>query len=434
MDPQPLTSTTSWDANGARLGRWTCAVDIRAGGASYPGVRVNTLDFVILLAAAGAAFAGWKAGIAARLVGWIGVALGLVVALRLLPTIAGWFDPEEPGLQFAVASAVVIAGAMIGQGVGQALGAKLQLALPAGPWKIADRSGGLLAGLATVVVAVWLASPPLAETAGWPAEQARESTLAKSVGDALPDPPDLLKEIRETVSSRFPEVFAGGAPDMDVGEVPETDTLSALTTARVMRSTVKVEGGACGHLSQGTGFVVRPGLVMTNAHVVAGMTEPQVAVLNEFGGYGRVAARVVLFDADLDVALLRITDSTIPALEVGDGETGDSVAVFGHPEGSTAVRVAPARIARELDAVGKDLYDTRKTTRRIFTLAADLEPGDSGSAVVDARGRVVGVAFAISTDKEGVAYALTSVGIKVTLARFDDADPAVVRSAGPCAE
>ena len=94
--------------------------------------------------------------------------------------------------------------------------------------------------------------------------------------------------------------------------------------------------------------------------------------------------------------------------------------------------MAPARIASELDAVGKDLYDTRKTTRRIFTLAADLEPGDSGSPVVDTRGHVVGVAFAISSDTDGVAYALTSVGIKVTMARYDDDDTSVVGLAGPC--
>lgn len=393
---------------------------------------MNTFDFLILLAAAAAAFAGWKAGIAARLVGWVGVAVGLVVALRLLPTIAGWFDPEEPGLQFAVASAVVIAGAMLGQGVGQMLGAKLQVALPAGPWKIADRSGGLLAGLATVVIAVWLASPPLAETSGWPADQARGSVLAKSVNETLPEPPDLIREIRETVSSRFPEVFTGAAPDVDVGEVPDSDSLDAATRAAVEASTVKVEGGACGHLSQGSGFVIRPGLVMTNAHVVAGMDDPRVAVSNDVGGFTRVAARVVLFDPDLDVALLRIADSSVPPLKVGDGETGDAVAVFGHPEGSVAVRVAPARIASELDAVGKDLYDTRKTTRRIFTLAADLEPGDSGSPVVDTRGHVVGVAFAISSDTDGVAYALTSVGIKVTMARYDDDDTSVVGLAGPC--
>ena len=396
---------------------------------------MNTLDFIIILAAALAAVAGWRAGIAARLVGWVGIGLGLVVGLRLVPVVTKWFDPDEQGLQFAVAAAVVVLGAMVGQSIGQVLGSKLHTVMPAGPWKVADRSAGVLASLALVVVGVWFSADPLKHSVGWPASQARESVLVASVSDALPKPPDVVAEIRETMAGRFPEVFSGAAPEIELGTAPTSVDMTNATRARVLRSVVKVEGPACGHLSQGSGFVVRAGLVMTNAHVVAGMTEPVVAVPNTVGGLSRVAARVVLFDSDLDIALLRIADTSIEPLPLGDGESGDEVGVFGHPEGIAAVRIAPARIAGELDALGKDLYGLRETTRRIFMLAADLEPGDSGSALVDRAGEVVGVAFAISNETNGEAYALTSVGIKTTLARYDDNDSAVVTTVGgPCVE
>lgn len=297
-------------------------------------MALNTLDFIIILAAALAAVAGWRAGIAARLVGWVGIGLGLVVGLRLVPVVTKWFDPDEQGLQFAVAAAVVVLGAMVGQSIGQVLGSKLHTVMPAGPWKVADRSAGVLASLALVVVGVWFSADPLKHSVGWPASQARESVLVASVSDALPKPPDVVAEIRETMAGRFPEVFSGAAPEIELGTAPTSVDMTNATRARVLRSVVKVEGPACGHLSQGSGFVVRAGLVMTNAHVVAGMTEPVVAVPNTVGGLSRVAARVVLFDSDLDIALLRIADTSIEPLPLGDGESGDEVGVFGHPRES----------------------------------------------------------------------------------------------------
>ena len=104
-------------------------------------------------------------------------------------------------------------------------------------------------------------------------------------------------------------------------------------------------------------------------------------------------------------------------LGIGPGGTGTSGAVFGHPEGTTAVVVAPARVQQEVDAVGRDLYDSHTTHRDVFVLAAVLHPGDSGGALVDRAGDVVGVAFAIAPDRPGTAYALTSGEVTADLSR-----------------
>jgi S1-C subfamily serine protease len=101
---------------------------------------------------------------------------------------------------------------------------------------------------------------------------------------------------------------------------------------------------------------------------------------------------------------------------VGEGEIGGRGAVFGHPRGQDDVEVSPAVIRQEVEAVGRDLYDSHSTRRQVFILAAQLEPGDSGGGLVDTSGRVVGVAFAIAPDRPGTAYALTSEEVSAALA------------------
>jgi S1-C subfamily serine protease len=90
--------------------------------------------------------------------------------------------------------------------------------------------------------------------------------------------------------------------------------------------------------------------------------------------------------------------------------------VFGHPGGQDPLRIAPARINQRVEAVGRDLYDAHQTRRDVFILASDLRPGDSGAALVNTTGAVMGVAFAIAPDRPGTAYALSSVELRAVLA------------------
>jgi S1-C subfamily serine protease len=195
--------------------------------------------------------------------------------------------------------------------------------------------------------------------------------------------------------------------------------------AKVSASTVKVEGEACRRIQEGSGFAVGPDLVATNAHVVAGekatrVERPDGKVLN---------ATVVVFDSDRDLALLRVPGLGQAALPIGSAKPSQNGAVFGHPGGQKQLRVAPAAIRQRVDARGRDLYDSHPTSRDVFILAADLHPGDSGGALTDTRGDVVGVAFAIAPDKPGTSYALTSKELNAVLAK---ARPAEGAKTGPC--
>jgi S1-C subfamily serine protease len=161
--------------------------------------------------------------------------------------------------------------------------------------------------------------------------------------------------------------------------------------------------------------------------VVAGEPPGQTAVLLPTGA--RRAARVVMFDPRRDLALLAVpslAEQPLPLLVAHAGAIG---AVFGHPNGQNALAVTPARVAREEEAVGRDLYDSADTKRDVLVLAAALAHGDSGGGLVNGAGQVIGVAFAISADQAATSYALSTTELRAALA--EPRIPAGV-STGPC--
>jgi S1-C subfamily serine protease len=157
--------------------------------------------------------------------------------------------------------------------------------------------------------------------------------------------------------------------------------------------------------------VVEPGVVVTNAHVVAG--EDDTTVFPESGG--DEAATVVAFDPERDLAVLSAPGLDPPALPMADPDVGTKGAVLGHPGGGP-LEVSPFAVREEVRASGRDLYDERDTLRSVLVLASRLAPGDSGAPLVDPAGEVVGVAFAIAPDREGTAYALDPSEVRAVLA------------------
>jgi S1-C subfamily serine protease len=130
----------------------------------------------------------------------------------------------------------------------------------------------------------------------------------------------------------------------------------------------------------------------------------------------RLPATVEVFDPERDLAVLRVAGLGEAALPVGSGDVGKEGAVFGHPNGQDELAVIPARIDSKVNAQGRDLYGDREIRREVLILAAALVPGDSGGALVDPAGAVVGVAFAVAPDEPATAYALSSVELRAVLA------------------
>ena len=262
-----------------------------------------------------------------------------------------------------------------------------------------------------MLVALWLLLPILAHVPGTLARQARGSAIAQEVSERFPRPPDTMEALRRVVGDEpFPQVFDALRPAPDPGTVPEESGLSTAIADQVVQSTVKVTGQACSRIQEGSGFFVDDDLVVTNAHVVAGEDDTEVELAD-----GRVlSAEVVAFDPARDLALLR-TDGEAAALPLRDADAGDIGGVFGHPGGG-GLEVSPFRVAEQITASGRDIYDRSGTEREVLVLAAALAPGDSGSALIDPAGSVIGVAFAVAPDEPGVAYALAVSELEAVLA------------------
>lgn len=372
---------------------------------------MNLLDVAVLVMAASAGIAAARLGFVARAASWIGLVCGLYVAARLLPWALDQLEDASETQAFFVVVGLLVGGGFLGQALGLLVGARLRVAIPPGPARTVDKGAGAAAGVLGVFVLVWLMLPTMASVPGWPAEQARNSQVAHAINAVLPSPPDTFQALRQLVGDdRFPQVFDALRPAPDLGDPPARTGIPRRVSDRVAASTVRIEGEACGRLQEGSGFVVDDELVATNAHVVAG--DSSVQAIRTDGA--RVDAGVVLFDPDRDLALLSVPGIDRPPLPVAGAERGDRGGVYGYPGGGE-LRIAPYEIGDEVTARGTDIYDRSSTEREIYFLSASLRPGDSGSALVDRRGEVVGVAFAIAPDRPEVAYALTDEELEAAL-------------------
>jgi S1-C subfamily serine protease len=353
------------------------------------------------------------------------MAIGVVVGAMALPSVLRALDEASSPQLLFVTMGILVGAAFVGQALGMFVGGRLHATLPGASVRSVDRVAGAGAGVIGLLVAIWILLPLMADVPGWFAAEARSSTLAGWVDDRFPDPPDTVDTLRRLVGEEqfgrvFTDVFE---PAPDIGPPPSSTNIPQGVVDAVVPSTVKVQGIACRRIQEGSGFVIAPGLVVTNAHVVAGESE---TVVQRSDG-SEVRARVVAFDPSRDLAVLRADDLDRPALGRGTAGEGDVGAVFGHPGGGP-LRAAPFQIGQQVTATGTDIYDQRTTRREIYVLASELRPGDSGAALVDPSGRVVGVAFAIAPDRPGVAYALAMEELDAVLA----GDLSAPVDTGPC--
>jgi S1-C subfamily serine protease len=363
---------------------------------------VNVFDIVLIVFAVSAAIGGYRLGFVARATSWLGLALGVIAGAMLLPEVLPQVQDASEATMALVAIGLLVGTALIGQALGLVLGSRLHAELPAGAVRRTDQVAGGVIGIVGLLVALWLLLPTLAHIPGWTATQARGSVIAREVNARFPDPPDTLEALRRIVGDDpFPQVFDGLRPAPDPGASPGSSGLSTELANQVARSTVKIEGIACSRVQEGSGFFVGDDLVVTNAHVVAGEDETTV----ELSDGSTLDAEVVAFDPERDLAVLRASGGGRAPLPLRDAEIGDTGGVFGRPGGGP-LEISPFRVADQITAVGRDIYDSSSTSRTVLVVAAELAPGDSGSALVDPQGQVIGVAFAVAPDKPGVSYAL----------------------------
>lgn len=368
---------------------------------------MNLLDVIVLVLLGASLFVGFRRGAALQVVVYAGLLLGLLVGALAAPSVASL--AASPFAQATIALITLLVLAAAGDAMGWAIGARVWAAARRSGLGIADSWAGSIVAAVATLLAVWFLAFNL--VAGpFPAlsRQIRGSAVVRAIDAVLPRPPSLLAQVRGILDRfGFPEVFADlpPAPAGPVQGPSQGQVGRAIQSAD--QSTVKVIGRACDRIQEGSGFLASPRYIVTNAHVVAGVEEPEVQA--QVGG-GTFTATPVLFDPNLDLAVLFIQSSPEGgplALLSQNLSRGAAGAVLGYPGGGDLTG-GPAAVRRVLDAVGRDIYGQRTVEREVYELQASVRPGNSGGPFVTVDGDVAGVVFAASTTDPGVGYALTS--------------------------
>ena len=204
----------------------------------------------------------------------------------------------------------------------------------------------------------------------------------------------------------------------DPPPAPAHDGMSDWRRSAVVASTVRVTGHSCGVTREGSGFAVGADLVATSAHLLLGVDEPQV----ELADGRKLAGAPVAFDPVNDLAVLAVPGADLAPLELGDAADGAVGALVGW-EGEAAPEPTPFRIDRPVTVRIERVGDDERVERKSWLVAARIESGDSGAALVDGDGVVVGVAYAATRRDADVAYATRATELQRLLEVSDLAAP-----------
>lgn len=364
---------------------------------------MNIADAFVIILVMASIMVGANFGLVRQTTIGLGTLLGLHVAALVSARMMQATDSNNLRLLIVIVIVVLIVALFFDMGlsVGSWLNRKLH---HIHKLELLNKTAGAIVGCVTAVIFAWLsgailANSPQAAVAG----QVRASAFLTALNTNWPPPPDAIAYARHAIRPfEMPQIFIGAEPTVGqgvVGVLP--DRLRAVAT-KAEQSVVKVQGHACGSESVGSGFVAFDDIVVTNAHVVAGIREPFVQ-----SSQGLHTATVVRFDPGLDVAVLRVQGLDAPTLPIKDGQqnAGTIGAVIGYPDGG-GISSGYAVVRSAIGADGFDIYDRTKVMRRVYAINATVVPGHSGGPLVDESGAVIGLVFGHSLDRPNVGYAL----------------------------
>lgn len=392
---------------------------------------MNIVDWVLVGAVIVFAWAGWRQGFVAGVLSFAGFLGGGLAAAFMLPRLSPSFT-DNPVLRVGIVVLGVVIAAFVGQFLASLIGRRLHQAITWRPARLVDNAAGATLAVAALAVMAWIVASAVAFVPQLPmAAQIQQSRLLVIVDTAVPNQVrDAFVGIRNMVSSAdVPHVFSalGTLPGPNV-KLPDPKSVlgGAVTDARP--SVVRVTGDSkeCGMSVSGSGFVYSPEHVLTNAHVVAGITEPEIQVkLSQ----PLLSASVVLFDPQLDIAVLRVPGLDAPSLEfdADPAQTGDDAVIAGFPAGGP-YDIAAARIRDVINARGDDIYGKSGVEREVYSFRGNVRHGNSGGPLLTSSGEVLGMIFASGTDRTG--YALTADQLRLASNRGVRTDKPV--STGSC--
>jgi S1-C subfamily serine protease len=374
-------------------------------------VSGDVLDLVLLVLAAAFAVAGYRQGFIIGVLSFVGFTGGAVAGIYLAPGLAMTLTSRQ-NLQAVLAIIGVFAAAVAGMLAASAFGVLIRSHVRGRPSTLVDSIGGAAVNVIAIFVLAWLIGSLVAYAPPFPAisRQVNDSLLLRAVDRLIPQSakPEFTA-LRKLLSTQ-PYVQVFGALGAETAlNVPKLDpaVVHSAGVRRDRNSVVKIEGLAptCSRTIEGSGFVISRDHVITNAHVVAGITRPEVYTRFSSGEH---PARVVLFDPETDIAVLYVPGLNLSALHFADSAPfGGKAVVAGYPL-DAAFTARPARVGRSELASGPDIYDNRKVVRDIYPIRAVVKPGNSGGPLIAPDGRIYGMVFAAAVSVPQTGYALTA--------------------------
>jgi S1-C subfamily serine protease len=347
---------------------------------------------------------GYRRGFWLSATQYLGLLAGVLLGAVAAQPVLDYIRVNSPVVRPLGAMLVLIIGGSLGSSIGYATGEPIRRRiLRSGIHSSTDSLGGAALSAVAVLAMMWFLG--LSFSRGPSQEVAQliqKSVVLHELDSIAPRPPAFLARVGGILAGvNFPSVFAGLDPALPAPlAVPASVATPQVLNAA--KSVVKVTSLGCGGLVTGSGFAVGGGYIVTNAHVVSGTSGHHVQTPSG----DDLAATVVYFDPNRDVALLTVPGLQAVPLGFGPASRGTEGAVIGYPGGGRET-IEPAVVDGAVEAQGRDIYSTNPVTRQVFVIQSKVRPGNSGGPLLDLQGNVLGIVFAASASDPNQGYALT---------------------------
>jgi S1-C subfamily serine protease len=379
---------------------------------------VTVLDWAIVAFTIALGLWGYRQGLIVGALTLGGFAVGAFLGSRLGPLVLSQ-GSESPYAPLCGAIGALLVGALAAVALeGMALALRRRLIRRPLMYR-ADGAGGaaligaLALGLAWIFGAVALHAPGTTQLRA----DVQNSVILRELDGVLPPTGGVLNVLDrvDPAPSITGPATPTGRPDPQIAADPRI--------ADAGDAVVRVLSTACGLGVEGSGWAVRPDLIVTNAHVIAGADD--TTVTTESGV--ELDATAVYYGPEDDLALLRV-DAGLPTLPVATGShEGAAAAVLGYPENGPYT-VTPARIGETRETLSEDSYGRGPIQRTITALGGEVRSGNSGGPLLDQDGQVVGIVFAATTSGPAGGFAVPVAEVREALRRAADGPV----STGPC--
>ena len=387
------------------------------------------LDLILIVVVIAFAVSGYRQGFIVGVLSFLGFVGGAVLGAQFGPSISRALVGGQTQ-QDIIAVILLVSFAVIGQFIASSVGTAMRSTVTWRSATVLDSIGGSVVSVISVLLIAWVVGSVL-NASPFPVvdQQVNNSLTLQTLDKVVPQPAKtMFSDFRRLLASNstYAQVFSGiGAERILAIPAPDANVVNTAGIQSASSRVVRIQGVApsCSRSVEGSGFVISRDHVLTNAHVVAGVTSNQTVTTDA----GRnLPATVVYYDPQVDVAILYVPDLDLsPLTFAAKASPGADAVVAGYPLDSKTLHLVPARIGGVQNAEGPNIYQTNTVTRQIYEIRAVVKSGNSGGPLLSPDGTVDGVVFAAAVGVSNTGFALTANEVAADVAAGGQATASV---------